>query len=581
MARSATPVTASPGSGGALPTHDGAASGAEPQRGFHCSRGTPRLFALERAPLVQWPATFAAAPGLADRDDVDDDSPRDALDGGLTAAGAGLTDEPDGSLERMLEATSPRAPEASPAEAEIEGVRRLLRDVIEEIGALGGLLRAQGEAPGDAAEGSRAKVHRAGPAPSWSAAREPFEARLLADVDAFAALGRPWLAATGQEARLDVVNELLLRTADAPVPDPARAFARAFTLGCIAGEDAAQAAVASLASPDAREREAVRQALALAPSPAIGPRLAERLGDAAPPFSSLGLAVLRSRREVPFELAAVMLAHPDPGTRAEAARCLAVATPGGAAARLLETMTLDEKDESVLAAAAEGLSRLGSPAGPRLVAARLEHALALPEGFPRAAYCELVRLAGSAGSRGHQAVLLRALGDDPVVAEALGWHGDPRSLAVLSSALERAAGRPALSAFARAVAGALHRITGLAWPGDGARAATLFAIEAPPDPAFWRRRMDEAAGRLDLRHRLRFGRPWSVEQTIHEAESSEISLRARRGVVLELALLSRGASRVDAEDWVARQRSELEALKTRLRAAGAPHPAAGEWLAPG
>lgn len=61
-------------------------------------------------------------------------------------------------------------------------------------------------------------------------------------------------------------------SADGAIPDPTRAFAAAFVLGCVDGEDAARAAALLLrkAPPARAARGAGRGIESLAPSPLIG-----------------------------------------------------------------------------------------------------------------------------------------------------------------------------------------------------------------------------------------------------------------------------------------------------------------------
>ena len=93
----------------------------------------------------------------------------------------------------------------------------------------------------------------------------------------------------------------------------------------------------------------------------------------------------------------------------------------------------------------------------------------------------------------------------------------------------------------------------------------MFAVEPPVDPAVWRRLWQQHQEKFAEPRRYRFGAPFSPATTLAEAEASDVSTVARRSVLRELAVLSRGASRLEPHDWVARQRAELGALAERFR----------------
>jgi len=537
---------------------------------FGVSVGTPRLCHLDRAPL---PLVFPLAPRSSrleldddlDDDDLDDDAAHDADQQKfpLLTAGEGSLDESEPTLERELFAGAAAEAELPPAEAELRGLGRIARDVIDEIGVLG-LLRARSPREPD------------GP---WAIGPASFEERLLKDLDALVALAMPFASSSSPsgEGRLDVLALLLEHTGDGMAPDPARAFARAFTLGSFAGEDTARAAVRSMRRTHPMTHAAQRDALALAPHPGLAAELAKLCADAPPRLARVALEVLQTRREASFEVVAPLLSHPTAAVRAAAARCLSVATPSESGRSLLEAHAQIEEDESTLAATAEGLLILGSPAGLRLARAELEESLALADAYPRAARMDFVRLLAIAGSRADSELLFAALDDDAAVAEALGFHGDAGLVPTLLDALARAAGQPSRAAFGRALARALHRITGLGRAEGNEGKEPIFVVEPPPDPAFWRRRWQEHHERFAAPLKYRFGGSFSPAWTIAEAETDEVSTATRQDILLELAVLSRGASRVEARDWIARQKAEIAILKERFQRA--PTYPAGQWLA--
>src|SRR5690606_28470393 len=104
---------------------------------------------------------------------------------------------------------SARRPAAIGVAADLASIAR---DCIEDIGALGLLRTVRGEG-------------------AWHAGIGRFESRLLACLDALAALGRP----DGGE-HLDIVAAIELHTRGRAVVDPMRVFAHAFTMACLDGE---------------------------------------------------------------------------------------------------------------------------------------------------------------------------------------------------------------------------------------------------------------------------------------------------------------------------------------------------------
>src|SRR5262249_42308875 len=145
----------------------------------------------------------------------------------------------------------------------------------------------------------------------WSVGPEAFEERLLKDLDAFMAVGEPFVSHSGASLRIDVLAALLEGGGDAMGPGPARGFGRAFVLGCVAGDDTAAAAVLALRQSHPITYEAQRDALSLAPHPGLGPLLERMIAEESPPLVRIGLAVLERRREAAFEVVAPLLSHPN------------------------------------------------------------------------------------------------------------------------------------------------------------------------------------------------------------------------------------------------------------------------------
>ncbi len=523
---------------------------------FRVCGGAPHLFTLARRPLppllvAERPARRldAEARDALARDDRDADDPGSNTDsvffGGAGERGA----ETFGSEEALLQA------QARADDSEAAGLGRLLRDVMEEIGSLG-MLRSP-----------------KGPPVAWGVGLVGFEERLLADVDAFMALAEP---VSGEPPFIDAIDHLVAWAGDAMVPDPVRAFARTFLLGCVAGEDAARAAVLSLRRSHPITHDAERDALALAPHPHIGRELSRMFAEETPELLRLAVDVLRRRREVSFEAVAPLLSHPHPTVREAAARALAVTSAPEPALRLLMEHAASEEDDAALLAAAEALLVLGSARGLAVVRDKLEEEAQLSGSLSRPVRSAALRLLAVSGGRADGTLLCRLLRRDPAAALALGWHGDPSVVPLLLGQLTEVWGQPKLHGFARALAAALHRITGLGRPpGDPGR-TPVYVVEPPLEPDFWRAAWETATERFARPVRYRFGRAFTPLGVIAEAETNEVSTAVQRELLAELSILSRGAARADPDGWIAHRRAALAELTARFTASRYPE---GQWPA--
>lgn len=563
---------------------------------FQVCAGAPRLFTFERKPLPL-PLLLRVAPlpsaaraeeadaleeEAATRDEADGDGDGEAA-GELRGAGESLEEGPSGgreegqsgageagasepadeggTLEREVWDGWDEAGATTPEEAETRALRRLARDAAEDIGSLG-LLRVPAAAlPGTA----------------WAIGPASFEARLLENLDAFMALAEPY-AGAGGPARFDPLSPLLDWAGDAMVPDPARAFARAFVLGSVAGEDTAAAAVLSLRQSHTLTYEAQRDALSLAPHPGITPLVERMIAEESPELVRVGLSVLERRRQAAFEVVAPLLSHPAAEVRAAAARCLGAATAPQAARSLLLQHAATEEDDAAVAATAESLLLLGSRRGLDMIRERLGEEAAFPGSLPRAVRADLLRLLAIAGGQSDSDLLSSLLGHDPLAATSLGFFGDAALVPPMLSALAASVGLPSRWAFACALARALHRITGLgrAAAMDPGRPTPL--VDPPVSAEFWARAWAEKHETFAARRKYRFGSPFSPLQSVDEADTPELPAVVRRDLLIEIAIASRGQSRVHAEDWVARQKAALAEMREIFRRGlGGSFPD-GQWL---
>lgn len=443
----------------------------------------------------------------------------------------------DASAELELDARSRRrAPEDDvPAAAPLfEQLRRLAHDCFVELGQLGNLRDGSGEVP-------------------WSPELASFEKRLLADLDAAVALGRPVFFDGAPTIQLDVLDELQVFADDALHGDPGRAFARAFVLGCVEGEDAARAAVVALRMSNPLTHDAQRNALSLASSPTIAPVLEVLATGGDPALAALSLDVLSARREGGIAIAAVLGAHPDPRVRRSSMRFLGTASDRETASALLLAALGDERDPSVAAAAAESLVRLGDRTGLRAAREWLGG-----DAIPRAARLELLRVVAAAGGPGDRATLLADLAAAPseAVVDLIGVHGHPGCVEPLVRALGEAHGGGALG---EAIAQALRRITGreVAPTVEGAR-----EIAAWWDGARAGLGADEDSARAP---RLRAGRRYTPLESLDELGGAAPA-DVREALAIEVAAVTGGAVRLACGDWIARQLSEIATARAKIAA---------------
>ena len=91
--------------------------------------------------------------------------------------------------------------------------------------------------------------------------------------------------------------------------------------------------------------------------------------------------------------------------------------------------------------------------------------------------------------------------------------------------------------------------------------------------AWWQ----EHAERFPPHARYRFGQAYPLAQSLAELEAEASSIEAREHAAFELGVALGATSRFRTEDWVARQVSEIEALRARVAASEGVH-LRGEFL---
>lgn len=446
---------------------------------------------------------------------------------------------------------------------------RAVVDRLDAIAALGGERRAGSAAGPRAGDGARAGDAAAGPRPGDGAGS-------AAGPRAGDGPEAPWTAGEAVEVRLGEALDNLLRLEGSAARiaeearrvaagggDARRAWSVALLLGCAPGDDAAAAAVDTLRSPRMDLRAAAAEALALGSNPALGPALGRLAEDATPAACAAALEVLRSRRQVSFGPAVVLLGHPDATVAAAAARCLATVPEQRAAVQVLRRVLGDDPDEALAVAAAESLLVLGDAAGLAFVRGALSAECVAPtlSDPVRVAYLRLLSLAGDTSD---VEIFFRTVEASPREAVAVGWFGHPDLIDWLIGSLEtanevRRAGRagrassPAPAPFEIAAAQALTRIAGMPEPTLG--------VEGSAWRAWWAR----SRGRLASGQKHRFGKPYTPPATLNEL-CGPASAAVRVDAALELSIVSAGAVALETGDWAARQRVTLAVAAAQIGA---------------
>jgi hypothetical protein len=537
----------------------GTARPREPARPLRATVGEPALLDLPRGPLQApvraRPPEAAPAPEVAPAPEPEALSLAE-LQAALAAEAAGAgEEEPEGDGQPAAE-PAPREDESpAPAcEAELErayfGVALSEDEVIfvraraaaEDLGLLGAMRRPL-------------------PDQGW-AGRAEAERRLLARVDAIAACGEK------------VLPRLIGLLEERPVPDAHLSWALLFLLGSLAGDDAADEAMrlAHAAALDADGMvEALADALALAPHPALSVRIAPWLSAPEPERRRVAVSALSRRGALETPQAAA--AAGDPDSRVAAVGAAALATSAGPVDGALLLRLARSADEAVARAALESALVRRSEVAPR----RARELVA----EQRADFAGAALVLGVAGTAEDLPALRAGCAAGSALAiEALGWLGHADAVDDLLEQLGGACLPAALEA--------LQRITGATLieadaapeyePGKGpftqAQGPVPLPVPLCPDAEAWRAwwRKHGMAARRSIR--WRFGHPWSPSDDLGEIELAVSTRGPRRLAFLELCARTGATSPLDLDAFVARQRRELVAW-VELVSAGRVSP--GTW----
>jgi hypothetical protein len=472
------------------------------------SRGVPQCFAIEREVVVPGRRTRE----MPDLDDVDPSQAWRAF-------------PPPGPAPAF--AGTPSAP--SPRERAERHVQRLLEAAFAELGALGWLRRSRDD-------------------DAWYEGVERFEERLLAELDAIMATSQPVSLAlltergwTPTRIAVDLPEALLRWSEDAVPGDTSRAFCRALVLGCLRGADSARAAVEALDAPTGLDRRAAVEALALASSLDVDAAIAEACR--APRIAASALEVARRRATTDVAGAVAALAGRDVKVAESAARALGSAPERELAAATLEHALDAGLDPQVACSACESALRLGADWAMRRIREHARHTAS-----DDAMLTRWLGLLALSSDRGDALVLRERAGDDVARLEAWGYAG---RVELADALLERIEGYPG-GITPRTHLAIFERITGI-------------APSQPFDARALRAGWTALRGSLDSAVRYRRGRALSLEVALEELGTFGRLQRERRVVSLEVAVLSRGALRIDPDDWSARQRARIALALAELR----------------
>jgi HEAT repeat protein len=392
---------------------------------------------------------------------------------------------------------------------------------------------------------------------SWCSGEET-ERRLLRRVDA--------IAACGESVFPDLVDML----ADRPVPDPELTWALVFLFGSFDGDDACDQAWRIARTVDLEDTETVRDfvvaladAFALAPHPKIDEALVTWLASDIPGRREVAVRALTRRHSLRPAHLETALYDSDRMVRLAATRAVPV-TEHASVTHL--NRALMDPDEEFQRAAIWGFSK-------RVKRTGIRHAQDLVAqgrpGFAEAAL--LVAIAG--GEDGREQLARAAVTDDsPALVRALGWLGDPQHVDALLGWL-----RDGDDALKGAALEALERITGASITKDEPEGARRDIppfgegfceyepeIELSDDPDLWTAWWHRYRSAVKRDRRYRFGHAFSLRDTMHEIEGEDFTNPQRERSYVELVVWSGGALPLDREDFVARQRRQLDQWRQYL-----------------
>lgn len=429
----------------------------------------------------------------------------------------------------------PPAPPVRPfatAVDEAEAQRVIARDCLEDIGSLH-LLRTPGEGE------------------SWID-QGPFEQRMLDALDAFASFGGV------------VLPMVTLYHAEASSPDPSRAFAVSFVLGCVSGSDTVDVAIATLRAAPPEEYRGFGEGFALASNPAIDVALAELLGHPNPELARMAVEVLARRGTFPLDWIDSLVSRRDDALTAAVLRALRTHGSRLDVIAAVEPWATSTAPAPIFEAACETLLVRGD--------GRIRDVLRNELRGPHANVAQtLLCLAG----RPEDATTLLDLAynaPNAALARGLGRFGLVDSFGTLLQLLAHEDEAIALGA-----AASLERITGAGlfteveepWDPERARDPAFAGKPIPTrkvkkpsrDADAWEAWRKAHGQRLDPLRKHRRGRPFVPSMIVDELAAPHTPASERSLALRELRLATGSATRFGTSEWVLRQQQILPVLR--------------------
>lgn len=494
-----------------------------PARPFRVSIGVPRLHALAASSLA--PALVIEPPdpvSVPQPKKAPPPKPKTIEELRAMAKATPAAPEPAVEAASTKDATPPPVDDG-------EVVRRVARECLEDIASFRALRKPI-------------------PTETWLD-QAPFEQRLLDNIDAFVSLG---------ERALPSVT---LFHAEAPAPDPARAFAVALTLGSIEGTAPIDIAVATMKAAAPEELPAFAEGFTLAPSPAIDVELPALFAAPNPALAGLALDVLGARGTLPIDTGERILERNDPSLFGKLAR--AFGTAGAKSKAIAALNELLAREPSLFFLATKSLLRRGDPH----VRDRLRERL--PSSF------WLLALSG----RGTDAPLLLDAFTGPTASlptniRALGRFGSVAAIPVLIGLLDsKDEGVPEAAAWALDFMTGAGLVASKEVPWSPNAEATRTVTVPVVDRDVWDGWYARMKPQLDPRSKLRYGRPF-VPSMIADELRSNGSVLHRADAAFELVVATGLGMRFEIGDWVVRQQHHLGEVAELLPSLGSD---AGAW----
>jgi hypothetical protein len=489
---------------------------------FHASTALPQLHALARAPELP-PLALDGPPPESLVKPKAPPPPKPKTLEELRAMAAAPPPEDEVESEGRAAKAAAKPPTMSD---DGEVVRRVARECLEDIAGL--------------------RVLRKPIATETWRDQLPFEQRLLDNIDAFASLGGRALPS------------ITLFHAEAPAPDPSRAFAVALTLGCIEGSDTIDVAIATMKQAAPEEMPGFAEGWILAPSSAIDVELPALLLAPNPAQVGLALDVLGARGTLPLDTSERVLERNDPSLHPKLARALGSA---GAKTKALATLNdmIDRVDFDVRIATS--LLRRGD--------ANIRHRLrsAMPGALP------LLAISGRADDA---QMLVNALEWSPSVLgiRAMARFGSIEALPILIALLDSEE-----EAIPPACAWALDFITNAGLvevkevPWSPESTATRKVTTPIADRVKWEQWYSRVKNHFDPRIKLRRGLPFTPSMIVDELRAVGAS-EHRDDAALELVVTTGLGLRFSTRDWVRKQDRQLAEIADVIPTLGS---ATGAW----